>query len=146
MRARVFRSCATLVVVMLAMAAAGCGDSATAPSSPTVFSSTDVVVGTGSEVIVGSLVTANYAGWFFDASKTNYKGVQFTSSTGIGSIQFIAGAGDVISGWDAGIVGMKVGGVRRLVLPPSMAYGNSRYGIVPANSTLVFEIELLAVN
>jgi FKBP-type peptidyl-prolyl cis-trans isomerase len=71
--------------------------------------------------------------------------VQFDSSVGQTPFTFTLGAGQVIAGWEQGVQGMKVGGVRRLVVPPSLAYGQSRYGPIPPNATLVFEIELLEV-
>ena len=68
-----------------------------------------------------------------------------TRTTGRGPLVFTLGAGAVITGWDVGVPGMKIGGIRRLVVPPSMAYGSNRYSGIPPSSTLVFEIELLDV-
>jgi FKBP-type peptidyl-prolyl cis-trans isomerase FkpA len=86
-----------------------------------------------------------YTGWFFDASQTDSKGVQFDSSTGTEPFVFTLGAGQVISGWDEGLVGMRVGGLRRLIIPPSLAYGETRRGPIPPNATLLFEVDLTAV-
>lgn len=91
------------------------------------------------------MLTVQYTGWFFDASRTDSKGVQFDSSLGTEPFVFTLGAGQVISGWDQGLVGMRVGGLRRLIIPPSLAYGESRNGSIPPNATLLFEIELTAV-
>jgi FKBP-type peptidyl-prolyl cis-trans isomerase len=102
-------------------------------------------VGTGTEAATGTNVTVNYTGWFYDASKTDKKGVQFDSTTGGTSLTFTLGAGTVVAGFDKGIVGMRTGGVRRLIVPPSLGYGNSRYASIPPNATLVFDIELLDV-
>jgi FKBP-type peptidyl-prolyl cis-trans isomerase len=101
----------------------------------------DEVVGTGDEAVTGSNVTVHYVGTLtngtvFDASR-NHGNDGFT---------FALGAGQVIKGWDEGVKGMKVGGKRKLTIPPEMAYGSRAIGnIIPANSTLVFEVELLKV-
>lgn len=101
--------------------------------------SQDRIVGTGSEARVGSLVTVHYVGVLEDGTK-------FDSSLDRGvPLQFRIGAGEVISGWEQGIVGMKVGGRRILVIPPELGYGNQARGPIPANSTILFEIELLKV-
>ena len=70
---------------------------------------------------------------------------QFDTNTGAGPFTFTLGTGSVIAGWDQGLVGMKVGGLRQLIIPPSLAYGAVRYGSIPQNSVLVFEIELTDV-
>ncbi len=133
-------------VVVAAMATLfGCTGSPTAPSTYAPFSVTDLRVGTGPEAAAGNIVTVNYTGWFYDASKPDQKGLQFDSSLGRGPLAFTVGAGMVIAGWDQGVVGMKVGGLRRLVIPPSLAYGGRRQGPIPPNATLVFELELLDV-
>jgi FKBP-type peptidyl-prolyl cis-trans isomerase FkpA len=133
-----------VALAMLPAAIARCA-SPTAPSSYAPFSQTDVVVGTGATAETGSVLTVNYTGWLFDSSGPDQKGVQFESSVGVGPITFRLGAGQVIAGWEQGVPGMKVGGLRRLTLPPSLAYGAYRHGIIPPNATLVFEIELLEV-
>jgi peptidylprolyl isomerase len=102
---------------------------------------TDEVVGTGAAAQAGDSVTVNYVG-----SLTN--GTVFDASANHGSTGFTfnLGAGQVIKGWDEGIVGMKVGGKRKLVIPASLAYGDQAVGgVIPADSTLVFEVELLKV-
>ena len=81
-----------------------------------------------------------------DSSKTDNKGTQFDSSVGRGAFSFVLGAGQVIAGWDQGVAGMRVGGKRRLIIPPSLGYGSATVGPIPGNSTLVFEVELLGVN
>jgi FKBP-type peptidyl-prolyl cis-trans isomerase FkpA len=137
-----------LYAVCLALAAAGCGgEGATAPS-PTVnvpFAQSDLRVGTGADATNGRVLTVNYTGWLYDASKGDQKGAQFDSSIGRSPFAFTLGAGQVIRGWDQGVSGMKVGGLRRLVIPPSLGYGSVANGPIPANSTLVFEVELLGV-
>ncbi len=100
---------------------------------------TDEVVGTGAEAAVGKVVTVHYTGTF-----TN--GTKFDSSVDRGMpFSFLLGAGQVIKGWDEGVQGMKVGGKRKLVIPPSLGYGSINRGPIPANSTLVFEVELLDI-
>jgi len=99
----------------------------------------DVTVGTGTEAVAGKTVTVNYVGML-----TN--GTQFDSSYSHGQpFSFALGAGQVIQGWDQGVAGMKVGGKRILVIPPSLGYGAQAVGPIPANSTLVFQVELLGV-
>jgi FKBP-type peptidyl-prolyl cis-trans isomerase len=99
----------------------------------------DVRVGTGVPVENGDLVTVNYIG-------TTKDGVQFDNSYVRGvPFSFTLGGGKVIKGWEEGLIGMKVGGQRILVIPPDMAYGNAQVGPIPANSVLVFTIELLTI-
>ncbi len=138
------------VIGLLALSTAACGGG-TSPTSPSStgsapFSQTDLRVGTGAEATVGRRLTVNYTGWLYDQSATDQKGRQFDTSIGRGPYAFTLGAGQVIRGWDQGVLGMKVGGLRRLVLPPELAYGSAGSGsTIPPNATLVFEIELLAV-
>ena len=101
----------------------------------------DLKVGTGPETKTGFSVAVNYLG-------TLENGTKFDSSYDRGqSFQFVLGAGQVIKGWEIGVAGMKVGGKRKLIIPPDLAYGsrNVGNGLIPPNSTLVFEVELLAV-
>jgi FKBP-type peptidyl-prolyl cis-trans isomerase FkpA len=129
----------------LSIFSAGCSDSPTTPANNAPFSQTDIVAGTGADAVTGRVVTVHYTGWFYNASATGAKGVQFDSSTGQTPLSFTLGAGQVIRGWEQGLQGMKVGGIRRLVIPPSLAYGDTRFGPIPPNATLVFEIQLLQV-
>ncbi len=102
---------------------------------------TDEVVGTGALAAAGDTVTVNYVGSLTD-------GTVFDASAnhGTAGFTFTLGAGQVIKGWDEGIVGMRVGGTRKLVIPAALAYGNQAVGnVIPANSTLVFTVELLKV-
>lgn len=107
---------------------------------PTELVITDVVVGSGPEAAPGQMVTVHYVGALPD-------GTVFDASANHGQpFTFQLGAGQVIRGWDEGVAGMKVGGKRRLVIPADMAYGNQAVGgVIPANATLLFEVELLAV-
>ena len=100
----------------------------------------DVVVGTGALAQKGKLVSVHYTGWLTDGKK-------FDSSKDRGQpFQFPLGRGHVIQGWDQGVEGMKVGGKRKLTIPPEMGYGaQGAGGAIPPDATLVFEVELLGV-
>ena len=99
----------------------------------------DLVVGTGPEAKKGDVVEVHYTGWLTD-------GKRFDSSVGRAPFSFHLGAGQVIQGWDRGVAGMKVGGKRRLTVPPELGYGSRGFpGVIPPQSTLVFEVELLGV-
>ncbi len=107
----------------------------------TQLSMKDEILGTGAIAAVGDSVTVNYVG-----SLTNGTVFDASANHGTTGFTFTLGAGQVIKGWDQGIVGMKVGGKRILVIPPSLAYGDQAVGgVIPANSTLLFEVELLKV-
>jgi FKBP-type peptidyl-prolyl cis-trans isomerase FkpA len=139
---RVFPRLAMFVALV---AVAGCG-SPSAPSQANIpYSATDLRVGTGTEATTGRNVTVNYTGWLYDESRPDKKGAQFDTSIGRGPFPFLIGARAVIAGWDQGVPGMRVGGLRRLVLPPSLAYGSTGSGPIPPNAALVFDIELLTV-
>ncbi len=100
----------------------------------------DKVLGDGDEAISGKTVTVNYTG-------TLVNGDQFDSSIGRAPFSFPLGAGRVIKGWDEGVAGMKVGGKRILTIPPDLGYGSRGAGnVIPANATLIFEVDLLKVN
>ena len=96
--------------------------------------------------IAGRTVTVNYTGWLYAPTQPEQKGQQFDSSIGRAPFMFVVGAGRVIQGWDRGVPGMRVGGLRRLVIPPDLAYGaQGSPPSIPPNATLVFDVELLAV-
>jgi FKBP-type peptidyl-prolyl cis-trans isomerase len=132
---------ASIVVV----AAAACSSS-TSPTmtSSAPYSQTDLVVGTGATAAAGTRVNVGYTGWLYDSTQPNGKGKQFDSSA---SFPVVLGTGAVIKGFDQGIVGMRVGGQRRLVIPPELGYGaaGSSNGAIPGNATIVFDVTLNSV-
>jgi FKBP-type peptidyl-prolyl cis-trans isomerase len=107
----------------------------------------DVTAGTGAEARPGRRVAVHYTGWLFDPDKPGKQGRKFDSSHDRGEpIEFTIGQGEVVPGWEQGISGMKVGGRRTLVIPPNLAYGRSGSPpLIPANATLVFDVELTGV-
>ena len=137
-----------------ALLVAGCGDS-TSPNPPdiekTTFASSlnidlatmtktpdgvyykNLTVGDGATIAAGQLINARYTGWLADGTK-------FGTNVGGDPFPFHFGRGEVIEGWDLGLVGMKVGGKRQLIIPPSLGYGPSSNGPIPGNSILVFEV------
>ena len=99
----------------------------------------DIVAGTGAQPQAGQTVTVNYTGWLNDGTK-------FDSSLDRNQpFSFVLGKGQVIKGWDEGLATMKVGGKRRLVIPPGLGYGAQANGKIPANSQLTFDVELVDV-
>lgn len=118
-----------------------------AASERPAFTRTDLQVGSGREAQKGKGLSVNYTGWLYDPTKGDLKGRMFDTSQGRGPFNFVLGGGQVIPGWDQGFDGMKIGGRRRLVIPPDMAYGvdGAGGGIIPPNATLIFEMELLDV-
>ena len=141
------RTLAALTLASALVSACGGGDSETSPSPPSApYSQTDLRVGTGTEVTAGRTATVNYTGWLYAPTQPEQKGSQFDTSIGRAPFSFVVGTGNVIRGWHQGVPGMRVGGLRRLVLPPELAYGSAGSPpAIPPNSTLVFDIELLAV-
>lgn len=127
---------------LVAGGAAALGGSMSAPKevvTPSGLRITDLEIGTGAEAVSGEVVSVNYRG-------TLTNGKEFDSSYGRGPFQFPLGAGRVIKGWDEGVAGMKVGGKRKLVIPPDLAYGSrGAGGVIPPDATLIFEVELLGV-
>jgi FKBP-type peptidyl-prolyl cis-trans isomerase len=134
-----------LLVALLLLVAAGCDDTPAGPTNNAPYSQTDLRLGTGAEAVTNATLTVHYTGWFFNAADSAQKGAMFDSSAGGTGFSFTLGVGQVIAGWDRGVAGMKVGGLRRLVIHPSLAYGPIRSGVIPPNATLLFEVELLAV-
>jgi peptidylprolyl isomerase len=114
-------------------------------TTPSGLKYIDQKVGTGDEAVKGMTVDVHYTGWLYEGGKRTKK---FDSSVDRGKpFSFKLGAGQVIKGWDEGVQGMKVGGKRELIIPPSLGYGARDVGdgLIPPNSTLDFEVELLKV-
>jgi len=112
-----------------------------AHSTPSGLQYVDLAEGSGPEPRVGQVVNVHYTGWLKSGKK-------FDSSLDRGRpFQFVLGRGQVIRGWDEGVATMKVGGKRKLIVPPELGYGSQDVGggLIPANSTLIFEVELLSV-
>lgn len=132
---------------MVALAQAPAGVPPPAAPEPAVLV-TDIVAGIGNQALPGMVVIVHYTGWLHDPAAKDQRGRKFDSSRDRGQpFSFPLGAGRVIRGWDQGLPGMKIGGTRRLVIPPSLAYGarGTGNGVIPPNATLIFDIELLAV-
>jgi FKBP-type peptidyl-prolyl cis-trans isomerase FkpA len=115
--------------------------STTTPSGLTIE---DVVAGSGAAAAAGQTVSVHYTGWLFEGGRAGRK---FDSSKDRNeAFEFPLGRGQVIKGWDEGVAGMKVGGKRKLTIPPALGYGaRGAGGVIPPNATLLFEVELLAV-
>jgi FKBP-type peptidyl-prolyl cis-trans isomerase len=139
---RTLRAIAACLILIGAVACGGDDSSPTSPSTDSApYSQTDIRVGTGAEATAGRNVTVNYTLWLYSASAAENKGRGLES----GTFPFIIGGGGVIRGFEQGVVGMRVGGLRRLVIPPELAYGSRGQGDVPPNATLLFDVELTSV-
>ena len=139
------------VLLLSAVAAAACSGTDSNPTGPILpfapFAQQDIRVGGGTDAAAGRRATVNYTGWLYDPTRPENKGQQMDTSIGRSPFTFTVGAGQVIRGWDQGVPGMKVGGLRRLTIPPELGYGaqGSTGGVIPPNATLVFDIDLLDV-
>jgi FKBP-type peptidyl-prolyl cis-trans isomerase FkpA len=165
---------ASLILAFAVLALAGCqpkekpADSATSAAAPTPESAAepaaeaapaatgtenmpmqkiDLAPGSGAEIKSGQNALVHYTGWLYDAAAPENKGKKFDSSVDRNEpFEFPVGGGMVIKGWDEGVVGMKVGGKRRLVIPPDMGYGaRGAGGVIPPGATLVFDVELVEI-
>ena len=145
--------CAAVALATVACDRNG-GGSPTDPSQVVVeFSTTDLQIGTGAEAVPGSRATfANWELFLYNPAGPGSKGTKVQDNNSIlqggapaGPIVFVIGSGTLISGFDQGVRGMRVGGRRRIYVPPSMAYGSSGSGPIPPNASIVFEVELTGV-
>ena len=141
-----FAACTAILVAVLSLAGCGGGgggssSGTTAVANPSQFSATDVVLGTGTAATAGKTVTVTYTGWLYSDTATDHKGTRFDA----GTFSFVLGQGQVIAGFDQGVNGMKVGGQRTLLIPSNLGYGANANGAIPANSGLVFDVALTAV-
>lgn len=137
-------------IALAACFATACGasreDDALSKTTLTKLESTEIQAGTGAEARQGRRVSVHYTGWLYHPTKPEHKGRQFDSSRDRGQpFELTVGAGDVIPGWDQGLLGLKAGGQRRLVIPPGLAYGSRGQGDIPPDATLVFDVELVSV-
>jgi FKBP-type peptidyl-prolyl cis-trans isomerase FkpA len=132
-----------LAATCVLVAASACGSkSPVVPDQSSVaFSTIDLTVGTGADATSGKTATVQYNAFFYSDTAADHKGAQFDSNT----FPFVLGANQVIRGFDMAVTGMKVGGTRRAVVPPSLAYGTTGSGPVPPNAALVFDISLTNV-
>ena len=140
----------SLVAALLASLPAGCSSqpapsAAAAPAAAvTELKVTDLLLGHGDVVAAGASVRVHYTGWLYDPAAPDQKGAQFDSSVGHEPFVFQLGAGQVIRGWDLGVVGLRAGGKRRLLIPSALAYGErGAGGVIPPHAALLFEVELL---
>ena len=120
----------------------------TTASAVTELQKIDIVKGTGEGISAGQQAVVHYTGWLYDPGAPGNKGKQFDSSRTSGRpFRFVVGAGNVIKGWDEGVQGMQPGGQRQLVVPAELGYGASGAGggVIPPNATLLFDVELLAI-
>lgn len=111
----------------------------------TALIKTDTVVGTGTEATNNKRITVHYTGYLYNATSGGFKGTQFETSVGKTPFTFTLGIAQVIPGWDQGVLGMKVGGKRTLIIPATLAYGSRGTTGIPPNAALVFDVEVLAV-
>ena len=135
-------------------ALAGCGGDGTTPTTPeppepapplaVPFGFTDLTEGEGPEVQEGWLLAIEYTGWLYDPAASGNRGREIASNPNAGPFPFRLGIGQVIPGIDRGVEGMRVGGVRRIVVPPDLGFGARGTTVVPGNATLLFEVELVA--
>jgi FKBP-type peptidyl-prolyl cis-trans isomerase FkpA len=118
-----------------------------ATAVPTELVMTDVKKGTGPAITAGQTAVVHYTGWLYSPEAKDHKGKKFDSSRDRNDpFSFNVGGGEVIGGWDQGVVGMQVGGHRTLVIPPSLGYGaRGAGGVIPGNATLLFDIELIKI-
>ncbi len=147
-----YRPCAVLAcLLLLGLNACDSKQQPTASSAPApaVASLQSVVLkpGDGAAITAGQIATVQYTGWLYETSAPDKKGKEFDSSRNGGQpFSFVVGAGQVIKGWDEGVLGMKVGGRRRLTIPAELAYGDAGAGgVIPPGAALVFDVDLVAV-
>jgi FKBP-type peptidyl-prolyl cis-trans isomerase FkpA len=141
---------ALLAVLSVLLSSAGCGGGGPSNALPgrlPEYKVIDLTPGAGASPHEGDRITVNYTGWLYDPSKPDNKGRQFDTSIGRGPFTFTLRGGDVIPGWDMGFDHLKLGGTRRLIIPPHLGYGAQGMpdAGIPPNSALVFEMQLLDI-
>jgi FKBP-type peptidyl-prolyl cis-trans isomerase FkpA len=140
----------SLAALSFSLLAACTGKPADAPPTPSAVNSLQVVElqpGAGASVAAGQQAVVQYTGWLYEAAAPDKKGKQFDSSRSTGQpFRFVVGAGQVIKGWDQGVLGMKAGSRRRLTIPADLAYGDQGAGgVIPPGATLVFDVDLVSI-
>lgn len=148
-----FSKLSLLICVVLAAACSGKSEAPRTAGAPpaaspvTALQSTTLKPGTGAAIGGGQVAVVQYTGWLYEAGASDHKGKQFDSSRDRREpFKFPLDTGSVIKGWDQGIVGMKVGESRRLVIPPELAYGDAGAGgVIPPGATLVFDVDLVGI-
>jgi FKBP-type peptidyl-prolyl cis-trans isomerase FkpA len=140
------RKIGVLILVGL-IAACGSKPAPVPANGVSTMQSMELKPGTGEGIAAGKIAVVQYTGWLYEAAAKDNKGKQFDSSrTGGAPFRFPVGTGQVIKGWDQGVAGMKVGESRRLIIPADLAYGDSGAGgVIPPGATLVFDIDLVAI-
>lgn len=129
---------------------AACSPRSAAPQAaltPADLQIQELEPGAGEPITGGHIAVVHYTGWLYESAAPDHKGREFDSSQRAGQpFRFALGTGQVIKGWDQGVAGMRVGGRRRLVVPPALAYGDEGAGgLIPPGATLVFDVELLGI-
>ena len=139
-------ACLALTLFAVACNNGGGGNPAD-PSQVTVeFSVTDLAPGAGAQAAAGNTVTVHYTGWLYNPAGTNSKGNQFdTSLDGDPPLSVVLGVSNIIPGFQQGLVGMRIGGRRRMYIPPNLAYGSQGSGPIPPNASIVFEVEMMTL-
>ena len=134
-------------LIALGLAACQRAEPPTSASPPPQYQKIDVAAGSGDAIARGKTAVVHYTGWLYDANALESKGNKFDSSRDRGEpFRFSVGGGQVIKGWDEGVLGMRVGGQRRLIIPPDMGYGARGAGnAIPPHASLLFDVELLAI-
>lgn len=143
------------VAIGLLLGLAACGAKSPDAPPPVAAASTaapelgvvELGPGSGAPIVSGQKATVQYTGWLYETSAPDHKGKEFDSSRNSGQpFSFVVGAGQVIKGWDQGVLGMRVGGRRRLTIPPELGYGDiGAGGVIPPGAALIFDVELVAV-
>ncbi|MBX3695687.1 MAG: FKBP-type peptidyl-prolyl cis-trans isomerase [Steroidobacteraceae bacterium] len=136
-----------LTVLPLVACSAADTPAQTTEESTVSVTITDLKEGEGPAVAAGQAAVVHYTGWLYAAGAPDNKGRKFDSSLDRGQpFVFRIGAGEVIRGWDEGVAGMKIGGERRLVIPPELGYGSrGAGGVIPPGATLVFDVQLVGI-
>jgi FKBP-type peptidyl-prolyl cis-trans isomerase len=146
---------AAACAIVLAACGGGSGGGATVVTPPTgvqpptTLKIEDTTIGTGAEATTGKTAFVRYSGYLYDGTKSDLRGTKFDNNIAAANpYSFVVNANplQVISGFNSGVLGMKVGGKRVVTIPPAQGYGASGQGPIPGNATLIFEIELISVN